>query len=224
MLGLGLDAWNNIMVASLAFGALAAVIVGVSTYVVIRLQKAEAQTAAAEFDRYKLATEKSISEANARAAEAQLALEQFKAPRSIPASDVPRLITLLSEFSGTNAAIYILGEGPEPSSLGAAIKALLTQSRWSVKSWTWSGGGAAAGVLVFFKPGSGADILNPCNALVAGLLSVHIAAGTQPWPGPDWDHFGGMLNGPNPPSPTAAPIKSLLAPSHSRLQFAIYAT
>lgn len=64
MLGLDLNSWNNIMVASLAFGALAAVIVGVSTYVIIKLQKVEAQSAAENFERYKLVTEEKIADAN----------------------------------------------------------------------------------------------------------------------------------------------------------------
>jgi hypothetical protein len=210
MLGFGLDAWNNIMIASLAFGALAAVVVGVSTYAIIRLQKLEAQSASAEFERYKLATEKSISEANARAAEAQLALEKFKEPRLILDADKPRLISLWSEFAGTNAAIYVLGEGPEPTGIGLAIKALLTQSRWSANLWTWSGIGGFPGVFIFFKPGSTSEITTACDALVRGLLSIHIDAVTELWPGPDWDHFGGMLNGPNPPAPTEAPIRIVI--------------
>ena len=40
---IGIDSWNNIIVASLAFGALAAVIVGVSTYVIIRLKRQKQQ-------------------------------------------------------------------------------------------------------------------------------------------------------------------------------------
>jgi hypothetical protein len=43
--GFGLDSWNNLMVGGLAIAALAAVAVGVSTYVVIKLQKAEAAAA-----------------------------------------------------------------------------------------------------------------------------------------------------------------------------------
>jgi hypothetical protein len=209
MLGFGLDFWNNLMVASLAFGALAAVVLGISTYVIIRLQKAETVATAEEFSRYKLATEKSISEANARAAEAQLALEKFKTPRSIPQADRPRLIRLLSEYPDTEAAVYILGEGPEPNALGGSITNLLNQARWKALSWVWSGAGSAVGVLVFSKPGSTADIEAICDALVAGLNSVQISAGKQVWPG-DWDHFGGMLNGPNPPAPTAAPIRIVI--------------
>jgi hypothetical protein len=150
-----------------------------------------------------------IADANVRALEAQAALERFKAPRSISDSDKPTLISDLSAFAGTNAAIYILGEGPEPNGLAASIRDVLAQSHWQVLSWNWSGIGAATGVIVLFKSGSAADVEATCEALVNALNSVHITSSKEPWPG-DWDHFGGMLNGPNPPSPTAAPIRIVI--------------
>jgi hypothetical protein len=54
MLGLGLDSWNNLMTAFLGIGALAGVIVGVSQFVVIRIQKMESDASAAAFEKYKL--------------------------------------------------------------------------------------------------------------------------------------------------------------------------
>jgi hypothetical protein len=42
MLGLGLDAWNNIMLLFLGVGGIAAVGVGISTYCVVQLQRREA--------------------------------------------------------------------------------------------------------------------------------------------------------------------------------------
>ena len=205
MLGLGLDAWNNIMVASLAFGALAAVVVGVSTYVVIQLQKLEAQTAADQFERYKLATEQSISNANARAAEAQLALEQFKAPRSIADSAKADLIAALVKFSGTEAAVYVLGEGPEPFNLGREISNVLTLAHWSPNVWTWSGVSSGPGLDVFFKPGADPSVIAACEALAMALISAHVETSCAPWPTPDWDQFGGLLNGPD--NPTKAPVR-----------------
>jgi hypothetical protein len=69
------------------------------------------------------------AEANARATNAQLALEKLKAPRSMQAAQMPPLVTLLSAFAGTNAAVYVLGEGPEPNSLAALIAGILKQAR-----------------------------------------------------------------------------------------------
>jgi hypothetical protein len=73
-------------------GGFAAIIVGVSTYAVIKLQKSEAQDAAATFERYKLDTSKQIAEADLRAKEAELALAKFRSPR-LPSSDEPGTFT-----------------------------------------------------------------------------------------------------------------------------------
>jgi hypothetical protein len=78
MLGLDLDSWNNMLVASLAIAAAAAVIVGVSTFAVIRLQNAAELETKEEFDRYKLEAAKSISEANARTKEAEVKLAEIR--------------------------------------------------------------------------------------------------------------------------------------------------
>jgi hypothetical protein len=63
---------------------------------------------------------------------------------------------------------------------------------------------------MLFKPDSPIVIVSASDAIVAALHSIHIDAEVDPWPGPEWDHFGGMLNGPNPPSPTAAPIRIVI--------------
>ena len=59
MFGLSLHVWENVMVGSLAFAALAAAIVGVATYAVVQLQRVEIEH-----------SNRTIAEANARAAEA----------------------------------------------------------------------------------------------------------------------------------------------------------
>jgi hypothetical protein len=170
----------------------------------VQAKRADADLARAKAD---IATaDARAADANARALEAQAELARLKAPRSISDSDMARLISALSKFAGTNAAIYVLGEGPEPNSLAASISDVLTQSHWEVLSWNWSGAGAATGVVVLFKPGSAVEIEKSCDALANALNSAHIASSKETWPG-DWDHFGGMLNGPNQPSPTAAPVR-----------------
>jgi len=86
MFGLSLDSWNAIMVGFLALGACAALIVVFSQWVIIRLQKTEAQEAAAVFERFKLETGKEIADANARQKEAELKLAQLRklaGPRDI---------------------------------------------------------------------------------------------------------------------------------------------
>jgi hypothetical protein len=67
MLGLSLDTWTNIMLSSLAAAALAAAIVGVSTYSVVQLQKKEAVDAQAAFEQYKISAKRDSEVAIAKA-------------------------------------------------------------------------------------------------------------------------------------------------------------
>jgi hypothetical protein len=173
----------------------------------LQIAEAKKQTAALEKDTAN--ARKGIVEANARALEAQAELARFKAPRSISEADKPAIISALSNFAGTKVAIYILGDGPEPNDLGAAISGVLTQSRWVPLSWNWSGAGAAAGVIVLFKPGTEGEFGSACDALVAAFNGARVVTAKEVWPG-DWNQFGGMLNGPNPPAPTEAPIRIVI--------------
>jgi hypothetical protein len=70
MLGLSLESWNTVMVAALALAAIAAAIVGVATYIVIRLQTAEDVATKREFEQYRIDAGRQIAETNAAAAEA----------------------------------------------------------------------------------------------------------------------------------------------------------
>jgi hypothetical protein len=83
MLGLSLDIWNYVLLGSLVVGV-------VATYAVIRLQGLESEEAKTALDEYKLAVAGDIAEANARQAEAELALAHLQkrvAPRRILAAD-----------------------------------------------------------------------------------------------------------------------------------------
>lgn len=53
MLGLSLDTWNNIMLSFLGVAAVAAAVVGISTYAAVQLAKLEAKDASDALDRYK---------------------------------------------------------------------------------------------------------------------------------------------------------------------------
>jgi hypothetical protein len=149
---------------------------------------------------------KEVAAANARAVEAGLALERFKTPRSISEQDAQRAIAELTKFAGNSAAIFILGEGPEPSSLSVAISNILLASGWTAKSWVWSGAGAAAGVLVSSKPESSPEIETASAALVSIFKGAHVLSGRWVWPG-DWARAGGTLNGPPLEDAIAIPIR-----------------
>jgi hypothetical protein len=61
MLGLSLHGWENVMVGSLAFAALFAAIVGISTYCVVQLQREEISASKDDFERYKIDASKEIA-------------------------------------------------------------------------------------------------------------------------------------------------------------------
>lgn len=150
-----------------------------------------------------------IASANARALEAQEALARFKAPRSLIESNKASDNALLSQYAGTEVAIYILGDGPEPNALAAQIKDRLSSAHWDVNSWIWTGAGSGIGVFVMYKVGTEAQVARPADAIASVFLASGIFAKKDIWPG-DWDTFGGMLGGPNPPAPTKAPIRIVI--------------
>jgi hypothetical protein len=64
MLGLSLQGWENVMIASLCIAALFAAVVGVSTYCVVQLQREQITASKNEFETYKLDAAERISAAN----------------------------------------------------------------------------------------------------------------------------------------------------------------
>jgi hypothetical protein len=97
MLGLGLDSWNNVMALALAIGAFAAVVVGVSQYIIIQLQKAEAKDAAAAFERYKIGVEAQVADAKREGIEAG----KRAGPRNIRGDDRGKMKSALETYRGT---------------------------------------------------------------------------------------------------------------------------
>ena len=143
MFGLDLDAWNVVMVSFLGVAAMAAVVVGLSTAIIIKLQK---QSELESNERIALLVvqgdqlRKDTAEATARAAEAQLALEKFKAPRTLTAAAQGRLKATLNSFAGT---IFDIGIGPmgdpEPLYLARSIHLALSAANWTQVGWTGGG-------------------------------------------------------------------------------------
>jgi hypothetical protein len=89
-----------------------------------------------------LALQVRVGEANQRAAEAQLALEKFKAPRILSAEQQDRIAAQLRTFSGTpfDGSIGPKGD-PEPIYLFRGIHSALVEAGW--KPMAWDGGGEA---------------------------------------------------------------------------------
>ena len=155
------------------------------------------------------ASKSEIAKANARAAEAQLALERFKAPRDIETERYLRLIDDLKPFNGTKAAIFILGEGPEPAHLATILELALERAGWVQHQWFWSGGGAVSGVVVFYDRDGGDRVESAATNLATSLTTAGVNALVSAW-GHDWNQYGGMLNGPVNPSPIEASIRIVI--------------
>jgi hypothetical protein len=155
MFGLGLDSWNNLVVVFLAIGAIAAVFVGISTYAVVRLQRAEAKDANDAFELYKLGVAAQVADAKkegieagkaagdalVRAAEleneaanARLETEKIKkvvAWRVLPPEEGSKLEQVLSTKPGSVDLRYTDGD-PEALFLAIQISQILTKAKWQI--------------------------------------------------------------------------------------------
>jgi hypothetical protein len=77
-----------------------------------------------------------IARANERAAEAQLALEKFKAWRTINADDQKQMVKSLRAFKGTPFSLSTAGQ-PEPISLVQLVRSILRQAEWTQLPAPW---------------------------------------------------------------------------------------
>jgi|SRR5580704_11078636 hypothetical protein len=119
MLGLDLDSWNNLMVASLAFGAFAAVFLGIATFIVIKLQKAESEAANTRVHEL----EKESQELRAK----NLLFEAAISPRILE-----QAITAgaLSRFAGL-PFVVVSPSDFEPKRTAGQIRFMLLQANWT---------------------------------------------------------------------------------------------
>jgi hypothetical protein len=129
MLGLTLHGWENAMVGALVIAGFFAIVATAATWAVVRLQRNEIAYSKDEIDRYRLKTAKEISLANARAAEAELALEKFRAPRKLEETQVTRIISAAARFSGTPFDVSVNLEA-EPQSFAVQIGSVLESAGW----------------------------------------------------------------------------------------------
>jgi hypothetical protein len=169
-LGQDVDWWNGALLATLAFAALAAATVVVSTAGVIVSQKRQSAADAVALEKYKLDAARDIASANAAgsaakteaaqaterarqlekdAASARLETEQLKATvswRTIKSPEAEALRSILSEKPGTVNLRYTDGD-PEALFLAIQIEQILHASHWQV------------------APGA----IKPANAIVFGI-------------------------------------------------------
>jgi hypothetical protein len=79
------------------------------------------------------------SEANRRAAEAQLALEKFKAPRTLTPEQRGRIVDKLKQFSGTEYDITIIESEPEILNFVFTLELVLSAAGWTELDWKGTG-------------------------------------------------------------------------------------
>jgi len=154
MLGLDLHGWEQAMLVSLGFAALAAIAVVAATAAVIRLQRAESNTAKQELDIYKVdaaakvaaaeaagkaasaeaaKAQAEIEEAKARQREAELKLEQLRErirPRRINGA---QFVKILEGKPKIPVEILFVRDDPDCFQLSMQIRDVLKQAKWDVK-------------------------------------------------------------------------------------------
>jgi hypothetical protein len=194
MLSLSLDAWNNILLLSLAAAAMAAVIVGCSTYVIVQLQKHEATDARDAFERYKLSVEGQVAEAKRQGIEAgksagdallraaalekqaqelraaNLALQIKVQPRRISGDKSVQMAALLSRFETVPIAIVSRFFDPEGTDFADDLSAVFTKEKWAVvryENWTQSHKG------VFIATVEGTELPAEVEKIIAAALDAN---------------------------------------------------
>jgi hypothetical protein len=132
--------WDFSLIVAGIFVALAAAAAVIATAGSIVAHKREAAGAELALETFKLETERKISEADARAAEANLELAKFKAPRLLDDAQQSIVAGKVAMFSGTKFDAGIGPKGdPEPLYLLRSISDSLKSIGWVHVPWTGDG-------------------------------------------------------------------------------------
>jgi hypothetical protein len=115
-------------------------------------------------------------------------------------------VASLQRFTGTPAAIFLLGQISDAPAIGAKISTDLSQAGWLPQTWTWGGVAGIYGVVVLVREGSDPATHEAAAALVDALGAAGFNASKGDWPA-NWGRFRGTLNGPQTPGPTDAAIR-----------------
>lgn len=115
-------------------------------------------------------------------------------------------VASLQRYSGTKAALFLLGQISDAPAIGATISADLGLAGWLPETWTWGGVAGIFGVVVLVRDGSDPATHEAAAALVDALGAAGFNASKGDWPA-NWGRFRGTLNGPQTPSPTDAAIR-----------------
>lgn len=143
-LGGSVDWWNNAIIVSLVFAAVAAIAVGITTYVAFEkanlLAKAERAWSEAKDSQVQIDLKNKdieIANANERAAKAQeeaakanLELEKIRTPRTISAQGQSEMIAALKSYAGTPYDLCV-GTDAESVDLMKTLQSVLNNAGWN---------------------------------------------------------------------------------------------
>lgn len=115
-------------------------------------------------------------------------------------------IASLGKYTGTQVALFVLGQVSDAAAIGATLSADLTAAGWVPQTWTWNGVAGIFGVVVLIKDGSAPIVHETASTLVEALRSSGYSATKGDWPA-NWARFRGTLDGPQTPGPTDAAIR-----------------
>jgi hypothetical protein len=121
---------------------------------------------------------KGAADANARALEAQLALEKFKAPRVLTDEEIQAIAEKLKSFSGQEFQIVTYWEMQEPLAFANQIYAALDLAGWKYikleRATVMLGG--TEGVQVWTHPNADEEVKKAADALTTALTGADVAA------------------------------------------------
>jgi hypothetical protein len=192
--------WDFWLIVSVVFAALAAIAIGITTTGSIVSHKREASAAEETLERFKIETGSKISdstaraaEANARALEAQVSLEKFKAPRAISPEQRNRIAEEMKKFAGQEYFGMVASGSPDAWDIWREISLSLEIAGWKripspgseARQYGPPAGIAAApqaGVMVYASAGSlppqqTMAMYERAKALAAKLTDESIVAG-----------------------------------------------
>lgn len=138
-----------------------------------------------ELNRFKLESAKEIAKANeqaaiaeALAAESQLELAKFKAPRTLTDEQRKRIAEKVNAFSGTTFEIITYPGEPEPANFSNLIAETLVQAGWIFNPNNTSGSlrGLASGIVVNVGKQAGSMATQAGKTLVESLTAEGVSA------------------------------------------------
>jgi hypothetical protein len=209
-LGFDLHAWEGWLLAGVGIVAIGGVVVAAATYAVIKLQRLELARSAKELAEYQKQAKIDIAAANTtaetakkQAADAQLALETYKAPRWITDSQRDRFVAQLGRFQNITVDVWLL-HAPSADAAPFAerlLEVLSSPVGWSAKGvFSSLGGRTGFGVRILIPVTPTADELAAARVLMYELFDIGLTGQMETRQSDDPRNVFGAFTGPGFPN------------------------